>query len=79
MGEIKKLVEFIAQAIADCPEHIFVNEISGDQISIIELGGDKSDVGKLIGKGGRNVEAIRTIVNATATKLRKQVVVDILG
>lgn len=76
--QIKELVEFIARSLAEYPDQIIVTEIAGQQISVIELRAAKEDLGKIIGKEGRNAHAIRTIVNAAATKLRKRAVLEIL-
>jgi len=76
--QIKELVEVIARALAENPEEVEVNEIIGQQISVIELRAAKIDLGKIIGKEGRNAHALRTLVNAAATKLRKRAVLEIL-
>jgi hypothetical protein len=76
--QIKELVEVIARALAEYPDQIVVKEIVGHQISVIELKAAKADLGKIIGKEGRNAHALRTIVNAAATKLRKRAVLEIL-
>ncbi len=76
--QIKELVEFIARSLAEYPDQVKVKEISGQQISVIELRAAKDDLGKIIGKEGRNAHAIRTIVNAAATKLKKRAVLEIL-
>lgn len=81
MGEIqiKELINVIVQALVDHPEQIVVNEISGHQMVVIELRTAKEDLGKVIGKKGRNADAIRTLANAVAAKLNKRVVIEILG
>ncbi|MCK8600185.1 KH domain-containing protein [Desulfoferrobacter suflitae] len=76
--QVKELVEVIAKALAEHPEEIHVTEIIGHQISVIELRAAKTDLGKIIGKEGRNAHALRTLVNAAATKLRKRAVLEIL-
>lgn len=76
--QVKELVEVIAKALAEYPDEIQVNEIIGHQISVIELRAAKGDLGKIIGKEGRNAHALRTLVNAAATKLRKRAVLEIL-
>lgn len=76
--EVRDLVEVIAKALAEFPDEIQVKEICGQQISVIELRAAKVDLGKIIGKEGRNAHALRTIVNAAATKLRKRAVLEIL-
>lgn len=77
-SEIKQLVEVIAKALAEYPDMIQISEISGKQIFVIELRAAKEDLGKIIGKEGRNAHALRTIMNAAATKLRKRAVLEIL-
>jgi predicted RNA-binding protein YlqC (UPF0109 family) len=77
--QIKELVEFIARSLADHPEQIVVHEISGPHMTLLELRTAKDDLGKIIGKEGRNVDAIRTITNAVASKFRKRAVLDIIG
>jgi uncharacterized protein len=81
MGEsqIKELIEVVVRALVDHPEQIVVNEISGRQMSVIELRTAKEDMGKIIGKEGRNADALRTLANAVAAKLKKRVVIEILG
>ena len=76
--QVKELVEVIARALAEYPDAIEVKEVCGQQISVIELRAAKEDLGKIIGKEGRNAHALRTIVNAAATKLRKRAVLEIL-
>jgi hypothetical protein len=76
--QIRELVEFIARSLAEYPDQVIVTEVAGQQISVIELRAAKEDLGKIIGKEGRNAHAIRTIVNAAATKLRKRAVLEIL-
>jgi len=76
--KIKELVEVMSRALVEDPAHIQVNEIVGQQITVLEIRAAKSDLGKIIGKQGQNAHAMRTIVNATANKLRKRAVLEIL-
>ncbi|MFO8240764.1 MAG: KH domain-containing protein [Dissulfuribacterales bacterium] len=75
---MKDLVEYIAKALVDNPEAVQVNEIEGEQTSVIELKVSKEDLGKVIGRQGRTARAMRTILNAASTKLRKRSVLEIL-
>jgi len=75
---MKELVKFIAQALVDNPEEVQVNEIEGEQTSVIELKVAKEDLGKVIGKQGRTARAMRTILSAASTKIRKRAVLEIL-
>jgi len=64
--------------LVDIPENVHVNEIEGEQTTVIELKVDKSDLGKVIGKQGRTARALRTILNAASTKLKKRSVLEII-
>lgn len=77
-ADIKDIVSFIAQALVDRPEDVQVTEVEGEQTSVIELRVAKDDMGKVIGKQGRTARAIRTVLNAAATKARKRVVLEIV-
>lgn len=75
---MRELVEFIAKSLVDEPDQVRVTEIEGERITVIELRVAQGDLGKVIGKQGRTARAIRTLLNATATKLRKRAVLEIL-
>ena len=75
---MRALIEHIAQALVDLPHEVEVNEIDGEKTSVIELKVAKEDLGKVIGKQGRTARAMRTILNAAATKMRKRAVLEIL-
>ncbi|MBN1627192.1 MAG: KH domain-containing protein [Deltaproteobacteria bacterium] len=75
---MKDLIEFIAKALVDKPEEVIVTEIEGEQTSVIELKVAKEDLGKVIGKQGRTARAMRTILSASSTKLRKRSVLEII-
>jgi len=76
--EMKDLISYIAKALVDKPEEVVVTEIDGEQTSVIELKVAKEDLGKVIGKQGRTARAIRTILGAASTKLRKRAVLEII-
>lgn len=75
---MKDLIRLIAQALVDHPEGVNVTEIRGDNTSVFELTVAKGDTGKIIGKRGRTVEALRTIVSAAGAKKKKRSVVEII-
>lgn len=78
MSELKDLINYVSKALVDMPENVEVNEIIGEQTTVIELKVDKTDLGKVIGKQGRTARALRTILNAASTKLRKRSVLEII-
>ena len=68
----------MAQALVDHPEQVDVAEVAGEQTSVIELRVAKEDLGKVIGKQGRTAKAMRTILSAASTKIRKRTVMEII-
>ena len=78
MSELKDLIIYVSKALVDMPENVEVNEIVGEQTTVIELKVDKTDLGKVIGKQGRTARALRTILNAASTKLKKRSVLEII-
>ena len=75
---MKDLIKYIAQALVDYPEEVEVSEIQGSTTSVIELKVAKDDLGKVIGKQGRTARAMRTILSAASTKVRKRSVLEII-
>ena len=75
---MKELIKFMAQALVDFPDRVEVSEVAGEQTSVIELRVAKEDLGKVIGKQGRTAKAMRTILSAASTKIRKRTVLEII-
>jgi len=75
---MKELIKYIAQSLVDNPDEVHVNEIEGEQTSVLELRVAKEDLGKVIGKQGRTARAMRTILSAASTKIRKRAVLEII-
>ena len=75
---MKELVEIMAKALVDNPAQVEVTEIAGRDTSVIELKTAKEDMGKIIGKKGRNVQAMRIILNGASRKHGKHVVLEII-
>jgi predicted RNA-binding protein YlqC (UPF0109 family) len=75
---VKELVELIAKSLVDKPDKVAVSQLDGQQSSIIELTVAPEDLGKVIGKQGRNAQAIRLILGAAGMKLKKRVDFEIV-
>jgi predicted RNA-binding protein YlqC (UPF0109 family) len=75
---MKELVEMIAKALVDGPDQVSVSEVVGEQTTVLELKVAQSDLGKVIGKQGRTVRSIRTLLGAAGMKLQKRFVLEIL-
>ncbi|GAB6909595.1 KH domain-containing protein [Desulfosarcina cetonica] len=75
---MKELVTYIAQSLVDKPEQVTVAEVEGNQTTVLELTVAKEDLGKVIGKQGRTAQAMRTILSAVSSKIRKRTVLEII-
>ena len=75
---MKDLITGIVQALVDQPDQVSVSEIVGEHTNVLELKVAKSDLGKVIGRQGRNAQALRTILSAASGKTRKRYVLEIL-
>ena len=75
---MKELIERIAKALVDQPDAVKVTEVEGERTSVIELSVAEEDMGKIIGKQGRTVSAIRTLLNAASMKQKKRAIFEII-
>jgi hypothetical protein len=75
---VKELIELIAKSLVDNPDKVRVSQLDGEQSSIIELKVAQEDMGKIIGKQGRNAQAIRIILGAAGMKLKKRFILEII-
>ena len=74
-ADVRLLIEKIAKWIVDAPDQVFVDHLDGD---VIELEVAEADVGKVIGRQGRNVRALRTILSAAGVRARKRYTLDVI-
>lgn len=72
-----QLVEFLARSLVDHPEEVRVRERDGGQVMVLEIEVAPGDIGKIIGRQGRIIQAIRTVARAAATKSGKRVAVEV--
>jgi predicted RNA-binding protein YlqC (UPF0109 family) len=78
-AEIAELLVYLARGLVDCPEEVSVEEfIEDDGTIVLELCVEDEDYGKVIGRGGRTAQALRTVVRAAATYEKRRVLVDIV-
>jgi|TARA_B100000378_G_scaffold247538_1_gene219735 predicted RNA-binding protein YlqC (UPF0109 family) len=68
----------MVKALVDKPDEVSLREVEGEKTTVLELRVAKEDLGKVIGKQGKTAKAMRTILNATATKLKKRAVLEII-
>lgn len=77
-GDMRTLVEMIAQALVDEPNQVTVEAVDGGESTVLELRVAPADVGKVIGKQGRTARAVRTILGAASMKLHRRFTLEIL-
>jgi uncharacterized protein len=73
-----ELLEFLVKALVEDPKAVVVEELEEDGDLVYEISVAEGDLGRVIGKGGRIANAIRTIAKAAAVRLDRRVIVDIL-
>jgi len=76
--KMKEFVEYIIKNLVDNPDKVKINEIGGTHTLIIELSVEKSDIGKIIGKKGKTINAIRTLLMSVASRNGIRVNLEIL-
>lgn len=77
-GDMRALVEQIAQALVDTPAEVKVTPVEDGDATVLELRVAQADLGKVIGKQGRTAKSIRTILGAASMKLKKRYVLEII-
>lgn len=75
---MREFIEMIIKGIVDNPDKVEINEIVGERSSIFEVRVDSNDIGKVIGRQGRNIKSIRTIMDASAQKDDKRIIIEII-
>ena len=75
---MKDLILMIAKSLVDKSDEVEVVERRDDKTTVLRLRVAKEDLGKGIGKQGKTAHSIRTILNATATKLKQRAVLEII-
>ncbi len=75
---MKELIEFIARSLVDHPDDIKITEIDGERTIVFELRCHKDDIGKIIGKSGKTVGAIRVILSTMAAKNNQRAMLEVV-
>jgi predicted RNA-binding protein YlqC (UPF0109 family) len=74
---IKQLIEYVSTALVDQPNNVKVKQAQKENYTVMELSVNADDLGKVIGKNGQTARAIRTIVNAAASKAGEKIIFEI--
>lgn len=75
---LRQLIQYIAEALVDFPDQVEVTAVESDTSIILDLKVAPDDIGKVIGKGGQTAKAMRKVLSAAATKLRKKSMLQII-
>ena len=75
---MKAFIEYVVKELVDFPEQIDIREVDEERALVFEVRLNPSDIGKVIGKSGRTITAIRTLLTSAAAKNSKRVVLEII-
>lgn len=75
---MKELIEYVVKALVDHPEDLRITEIQGERTIVFELRCHPEDVGKVIGKSGKTVGAIRTLLSTVAARQNKRAMLEVV-
>ena len=75
---MKQFVEYVVKALVDHPEEVTVSEVDGERTVIFELRCHPTDVGKIIGKSGKTISAIRVVLTSAAAKQGRRAMLEIV-
>ncbi|GAB4452894.1 MAG: KH domain-containing protein [Anaerolineales bacterium] len=75
---MKELIEYIAKSLVDHPEEVQVREMGSGSRLRLELSVAKDDMGRVIGKGGKVANSIRTLLRVAAEREGKQITLDVV-
>ena len=75
---MRELIEYIVRALVDHPDDVRVTQVEGERTVILELRCHSDDLGKVIGKSGKTVGAIRTILSTAASKQGRRVLLEVV-
>ena len=78
MGHLKELTLHMARAVVNNPDEVQVEEVEGASMIVLELRVNQEDMGRIIGKQGRTAKAMRTLLNAKATRENKRATLQIM-
>ena len=78
VGIMKELIEYIAKSLVEHPDEVQVREMGGGSRIRLELSVAKDDMGRVIGKGGKVANSIRTLLRVAAEKEGKQATLDVV-
>ena len=75
---MKAFIEYVIKELVDYPEQVDIREVDGERVVVFEVRLNPTDIGKVIGKSGRTITAIRTLLTSAAAKHGKRAMLEII-
>ncbi len=75
---MKEFIEYLVKHLVDKPEEVQINEVAGEQTTVLELRVGDGDMGKVIGRHGQTARSLRTLLTAASAKQGKRSVLEIV-
>ena len=75
---MKELIEYVVKTLVDHPDDLRITEIEGERTIVFELRCHPEDVGKVIGKSGKTVGAIRTLLGTVAARQNRRAMLEVV-
>jgi len=78
VDEMKAFIQFVAKTLVDHPDDVEVTEVESEKALVFQLRCNKEDIGQIIGRGGRTIKALRTLLVTAAAKHDLRAALEIL-
>jgi uncharacterized protein len=78
IGELEHFVDYVVRALVDNPQEVSISSEAGDRADVIKISCRKEDISRIIGKKGRTIMAIRSLVSGAAGRMKKKVSVEVV-
>ena len=78
LRELESFVEYVVKSLVDSPAEVVITTVENDEGATIQIRCCKEDIGKIVGKRGKTIMAIRSLVSGAAGRQRKRVSVDVM-
>lgn len=78
LDRLESFVLYVVKALVDEPDQVSVNSVDKDRMTVIQITCVKKDIGKVIGKSGKTISALRSLVSGAAGRLGQRIMVDVL-
>ncbi|NLB65170.1 MAG: KH domain-containing protein [Lentisphaerae bacterium] len=75
---MKELIEYVVRELVDHPDELRLSEIEGERTVVFELRCHPDDIGKVIGKNGKTVSALRTLLSTVAARQNRRAMLEVV-